>query len=63
MLAEVRLQISPTEVRLTLTRNGQVVEDEIWKPERRISQGSAADLARVAFDDWYDVANYGVNDD
>lgn len=61
MLAEVRLLIAPREMRLLLKHGEDVIEDELWKTDRKISATEARELARVIFDDVYDYANYSVH--
>lgn len=61
MLAEVRLLIAPREMRLLLKHGEDVIEDELWKTDRKISVTEARELARVIFDDVYDYANYSVH--
>jgi hypothetical protein len=63
MLAEVRLLIAPTEIRLIYKANDSVVEDELWKSPRRLSAQEAKQLAEVAFHDYFDLVNYSVNGD
>lgn len=63
MLAEVRLLIAPTEIRLVFKANESVVEDELWKSQRRLTAKEAKQLAEVAFHDFFDLVNYSVNGD
>lgn len=63
MLAEVRLLISPREVRLVLKRGDDVVEDELWKFETKCSATEARELCQVVFDDCYDLLNFSVHGD
>lgn len=63
MLAEVRLLIAPTEVRLTFKAADSIVEDELWKTQRRLTAQEARQLAEVAFHDYFDLVNYSVNGD
>lgn len=59
----MRLLIAPREVRLLLKTADEVVEDELWKPERKITQQQARQLAEVAFHDFYDLVNNTINGD
>lgn len=63
MLAEVRLLIAPREVRLILKAGDEVIEDDLWKPDRKITQKEARQLAEVAFHDYYDLVNNSINND
>ena len=57
----LRLLIAPREMRLLLKHGEDVIEDELWKTDRKISVTEARELARVIFDDVYDYANYSVH--
>jgi len=57
MLAEVRLMIGAREARLMLLNGGEVVDDEVWKFDAKVSNSEAAEAARVSFDDLYDFMN------
>ena len=61
MLAEVRLLIAPKEIRLILKVGDEVVEDELWKTDRKVTTQEAKGLAEVAFHDYFDLVNYSVN--
>jgi hypothetical protein len=61
VLAEVRLIIAPKEMRLVLTHDNDVIEDELWKAPSPISRTEAKQAARAAFDDWYDFMNHCVH--
>ncbi len=63
MLAEVRLLIAPKEIRLVFKAADSVVEDELWKSQRRLTAQEAKQLAEVAFHDYFDLVNYSVNGD
>ncbi len=43
--------------------NESVVEDELWKSQRRLTAQEARQLAEVAFHDYFDLVNYSVNGD
>jgi|688.fasta_scaffold1832043_1 hypothetical protein len=62
MLAEVRLLIAAREARLMLINGGEVIDDEIWKFDAKVSSSEAAEAARVSFDDLYDFMNAVVNE-
>lgn len=63
MLAEARLIIAGKEARLILKIAEKVVEDELWTFERKIGASEARELARVAFDDAYDLMQHAVHGD
>ncbi|NBW13937.1 MAG: hypothetical protein EBR82_38630 [Caulobacteraceae bacterium] len=63
MLADVRLVVSAKEVRLTFRRDGEDVEDEIWKFERRLAKEEAAVLSTTAFAATYDLIQHIVHGD
>jgi hypothetical protein len=62
MLAEVRLMIAAREARLMLMNGGEIVDDEIWKFDAKVSSAEACEVARVSFDDLYDFMNSVAND-
>jgi len=57
MTSEVRLIVGAKDARLVLTTDGTAVEDELWSFDRRLSATEAKELARVVFDDAYDMLN------
>lgn len=57
MLADVRLSISPTEARLVVRHDDAVVEDELWKFERKLTRDEAKDMAEAIFATAYDLVN------
>lgn len=61
MLAEVRMLIAAREARLMLVNGGEVIDDEIWKFDAKVSSSEAAEVARVSFDDLYDLMNTVAN--
>lgn len=63
MLADVRLTIGVTEARLVVRHDDQVVEDELWKFERKIGREEAKAMAEAIFADAYDVMNHVVHGD
>jgi hypothetical protein len=63
MLARVELIIAPKEARLTIRRDDDVVEDEVWTFGRSIGRSAAMEFARAVFDDAYDGMNYMVHGD
>lgn len=54
--AEVHLEFNEEGVRLTMLVRGQVVEQEVFTGE--IAKGQAVEVARVLFDDAFDLTNY-----
>lgn len=63
MLAEVRVVITPKEARVTLRHGDQVVEDEVWKLDRKIGGSEAREFAKVAFDDVFDLMQFVAHGD
>jgi hypothetical protein len=63
MLAEVRLLIAPREIRLVYKANDEIVEDELWKSDKKVTLKEAKQLAEVAFHDYFDLVNYSVHGD
>jgi len=63
MSAELRLVIAPKEARLTLRRGDDIVEDEVWKFERQLGRSEAMEIARVCFDDAYDLIQWTAHGD
>ncbi len=63
MLAEVRLLIAQQEIRLIFKVGDEVVEDELWKTDRKVTVKEAKGLAEVAFHDYFDLVNNSVNGD
>jgi hypothetical protein len=61
MPAEVRLIIAKREARLILKDGDNVVEDELWKFDGPMSAEQAADLARIIFDESYDLMQFTVH--
>jgi hypothetical protein len=61
MLAEVRLVIAPKEARLLVRHGDDVIEDEVWRLERPMGRAEAKELAKVAFDDSFDLMQYAVH--
>lgn len=58
MLAEVRLVIAQKEARLTISKKGGVVDEEVWPLTRQVGASEAAEFARAVFDDAYDAMNF-----
>lgn len=58
---EVRLIIAKKEARLVLKNGDTVVEDELWKFDTPMSASEASDLARILFDEGYDLMQYSVH--
>lgn len=55
--------IAPKEARLVLKHDDEIVEDEVWKFDRKVSRTEARQIARVAFDEYYDLLNYSAHGD
>lgn len=58
---EVRLIIAKKEARLVLKNGDDVVEDELWKFDSPMSAAEARDLARILFDEGYDLMQFSVH--
>lgn len=54
--AEVHLEFGESTVRLSMVVRGQVVEQEVFTGE--VAKGQAIEVARVLFDDAFDLTNY-----
>lgn len=63
MLAEVRLLIAAKEARLVFKKGETIVEDEVWKFERKISSTEAKEVADAVFHDTYELMQYAVHGD
>lgn len=50
--------IAPKEARLVLKHDDETVEDDVWTFDRKVSRTEAKQIARVAFDEYYDLLNY-----
>lgn len=61
MNAEVRLMIGSKEARLMLIEHGQVVDDEVWVTNSKISQTEAKGASQAVFDNLYDFMNFTFN--
>jgi hypothetical protein len=61
MPSEVHLIIGAKEARLVLKQDGDAIEDELWKFDRRISSGEAKEMVRVIFDGCFDLMNTFVH--
>lgn len=61
MLTEVRLLIAAKEIRLIMKVGEEIVEDDLWKADRKITVDQAKALAQVAFHDYFDLVNYSVH--
>jgi hypothetical protein len=60
MLSEVRLIVAAKEARLVLKRGETLVEDEVWTFSTKMSRTEASEIARVMFDDCFDLMQYSV---
>lgn len=63
MLADVRLIVAATEARLVMRHDDTVVEDEVWKFDRRIGREEAKSMASAIFADAYDMMNFVAHGD
>lgn len=64
MLSEVRLIIGAKEARLVLTKNdSDVLEDELWKFDRKLASSEAQQITRCIFDDAYQMIQYAIHGD
>lgn len=63
MLGEVRLIIAVKEARLILKVGEQIVEDELWSFDSKISRAEARQVVEAAFHDAYDLMQYSVHGD
>lgn len=62
MLSEVRLIVGAKDARLILKKTDkETVEEEVWNFERRVSSAYAQEIARVIFDDAYEVMQYAIH--
>lgn len=60
MASEVRLIIANKEARLILKHGDNIVEDELWRFD---SLKEAKELAKVLFDEGYDLMQFSVHGD
>lgn len=63
MASEVRLVIAKKEARLILTSGDKVVEDELWKFDAPMTASDAKELARILFDEGYDLMQFSLYGD
>jgi hypothetical protein len=63
MASEVRLIIAKKEARLILKSGDDVVEDELWKFDSPLSASEAKELARILFDEGYDLMQFHCHGD
>lgn len=63
MLAELQLVIAQKEARLVLKKGETVIEDELWRFDGKMSRTEASEIARVLFDDCFDLIQYSVYGD
>jgi len=63
MASEVRLIIAKKEARLILKNGDDIVEDELWKFDSPVSNGEAKELARILFDEGYDLMQFSLYGD
>ena len=57
--AEVHLTMSQSEIRIELLRSGKVVDQEVFEGQR--DRKVMREVARVLFDDAYDLVNYSID--
>lgn len=63
MLGEVRLIVASKEARLILKIGEELIEDELWTFERKISKTEAREVIEAAFHDAYDLMQYSTHGD
>ena len=63
MLGEVRLIVASKEARLILKIGEELIEDELWSFEKKISKTEARQVIEAAFHDAYDLMQYSVHGD
>lgn len=63
MASEVRLIIAKKEARLLLKHGDDVIEDELWKFDSPMTAREAKELARILFDEGYDLMQFSVYGD
>lgn len=63
MASEVRLIIAKKEARLLLKNGDDIIEDELWKFDSAMSLREAKELARILFDEAYDLMQFSVHGD
>lgn len=63
MPAEVRLIIAKREARLILKNGDDIIEDEVWKFDSPATAAEAMELARILFDEGYDLMQFSVYGD
>lgn len=63
MPSEVRLIVAAKEARLVLTKDGDVIEDELWRFDRQVGGSEAKQMCRVLFDMAFDFVNTTVHGD
>lgn len=63
MPSEVRLIIAKKEARLILKNGDDIVEDELWKFDSPMGNSEAKELARILFDEGYDLMQFSMYGD
>jgi hypothetical protein len=63
MLADIHLVVGANEARVTVRHDNDVVEDECWKFDRRLSREEAKSAVAAVFADVYDMMNFAVHGD
>lgn len=62
MTAEVRLIFAGKEATLVLKMDDREVESEAWKFDRRPTKSEVEDIAKVVFQDAYQVLQYATHE-
>lgn len=60
MPVEVKLVISKREARLEFTSAGKTVDSESWKFDDSMTISEQKELARIMFDEGYDLMQFSV---
>ena len=63
MLGEVRLIVASKEARLILKIGEELIEDELWTFDKKISKTEARQVIEAAFHDAYDLMQYSTHGD
>ena len=59
--AEVRLIIAKKEARLIFKNGDDIIEDELWKFDTAMTAKEQKELARILFDEGYDLMQFSVH--
>jgi len=63
MDSEVRLIIAKKEARLVLKYDDEIIEDDLWKFPDPILPRESKELARILFDEGFDMMQFAVHGD